>query len=109
MAVWTSSFILDAEDGLVYLKTVFVHQDDGLKGGASFVGQLVERLLSTPALLLQRVAHHAGGVVEAGAEVEHDIGARFGATATRQINLKPAGRGHTWGVTAQQQPEINKL
>lgn len=101
MAVLTCSFILDTEDELVYLKAVFVHQDDGLKGGASFVGQLVEGLLSPPALLLQRVAHHTGGVVEAGAEVERDIGAGFGATATRQINLKPAGRENTGGVTAQ--------
>lgn len=90
-----TNFIFHSVDGFTYLKTVFVHQNDGLEGGASFVGQPVERLLFPPALLLQGVTHHTGGVDEARAEVERDVGARFGAATTRQVHLKPARMTNT--------------
>lgn len=76
--------------GSTDLKDVVVHQDDGLEGRPAFVGQLMERLLSAPALLQQRVAHHARRAFEAGAEVEGHVGARLGAAAARQVDLKPA-------------------
>ena len=50
----------DVDDGSTYLKDIFEHQDDGLEGGPSFVGQLVERLLFAPVLLQQGVTHHTG-------------------------------------------------
>lgn len=67
-----------------------MHQDDGFKGGSSFVRQLMERLLFAPALLQEGVADHAGWAFEARAEVEGDVRARLGAAATRQVDLKPA-------------------
>lgn len=76
--------------GLTDLEGVFMHQDDRLEGGAALVGQLVEHLLSAPALLQQGVAHHTGRALEARAEVEGDVRAWFGAAATRQVDLKPA-------------------
>lgn len=54
-------------------ESVVLHQDDGLKGGAVLVGQLMERFLLGPAALQQRAAHHAGRVVEAGAEAQGDV------------------------------------
>lgn len=70
-----------------------MHQDDGLEGRAALIGQLMERLLFAPALLQQGVAHHAGRACEARAEVEGDVGARLGAAAARQVDLKPAEGG----------------
>lgn len=72
-----------------------MHQNDGLKGGSSFVGQLMESLLFAPALLQEGFADHAGWAFEAGAEVEGDVRARLGAAATRQVDLKPAKTVHT--------------
>lgn len=69
-----------------------MHQDDGLEGGAAFVGQLVERFLLGPAPLQQRAAHHAGRLYEAGAEAQGHVRGGFGAAAARQVDLKPAGR-----------------
>lgn len=54
-------------------ESVVLDQDDGLEGGAAFVGQLVERLLLGPAPLQQRAAHHAGRVDEAGAEAQGHV------------------------------------
>lgn len=79
------------------LEDVFVHQDDGLEGGTALVGQLMERFLFAPALLQQGVADHAGRASEARAEVEGDVGARLGAAAARQVDLKPAERVHNRG------------
>lgn len=77
------------------LKDIFMHQNDGLKRGSSFVGQLMERLLFAPALLQEGFTDHAGGAFEARAEVEGDVRARLGAAATRQVDLKPAKTAHT--------------
>lgn len=54
-------------------ESVVLHQDDGLKGGAVFVGQLMERFFLGPAPLQQRAAHHAGRVDEAGAEAQGHV------------------------------------
>lgn len=81
--------------GFTDLEDVFVHQDDGLEGGATFVGQLMERFLFAPALLQQGVTHHAGRAFEAGAEVEGDVRAWLGTAAARQVDLKPAEIVHT--------------
>lgn len=67
-----------------------MHQNDGLEGGSSFVGQLMERLLFAPALLQEGFADHTWRAFEARAEVEGDVGARLGAAAARQVDLKPA-------------------
>ncbi|KAG7226223.1 hypothetical protein INR49_002962 [Caranx melampygus] len=80
------------QHGSTDLKDIVVHQDDGLEGGSAFVGQLMEHLLLAPALLQQGVTHHAGRAFEARAEVEGDVGARLGAAAARQVDLKPAER-----------------
>lgn len=92
--------------GFTDLKDVSAHQDDGLEGGSAFVGQLVERLLLAPALLQQGVADDAGRALEARAEVEGDVGARFGAAAAGQVDLEPAGeRAHTGaGLEDDEQP-----
>lgn len=82
------------QHGFTDLEGVFVHQDDGLEGGAAFVGQLVERFLFAPALPLQGVTYHTGRAFEARAEAEGDVRAGLGAAAARQVDLEPAGRVH---------------
>lgn len=52
---------------------VVLRQDDGLKGGPVFVGQLMERLLLCPAALQQGAADHAGGALQAGAEAQGHV------------------------------------
>lgn len=64
-------------------------QDDGLEGSSASEGQLVQRLLFAPAILQQRLTHHRGRVVEPRAEAEGDIGARLGAAAAGQVDVKP--------------------
>lgn len=71
-----------------------MHQDDGLKGGAASVGQLMERLLSAPVLLQQGVAHHAGRPFEVRAEAKGNIRGRLSAAAVRQVHLEPKERSH---------------
>lgn len=74
-----------------------MHQDDGLEGGSTLVGQLMERFLFAPALVQQGVTDHAGRAFEARAEVEGDVRAWLGAAAARQVDLKPAERVHNRG------------
>lgn len=78
-----------------HLEVIFMNQDDGLKWGSAFVGQLMQRLLFSPALLQQGVTHHRGRAFKARAEVDGDVRARLGAAAAGQIDLKPADRVHT--------------
>lgn len=74
------------------LESVVLRQDDGLKGGPVFVGQLMERFLLCPAPLQQRAADHAGRAFKARAEAQGNVWGGFGAAATRQVDPKPAER-----------------
>lgn len=96
LSLWMSfcsqcSSVTDLEDSVV-------HQYDGLKGRSTFIGQLMERLLFPPVFLLQRVTDDTRGAAETRTEAEGDIWARLGATAARQVYLKPAERNtqYTW-------------
>lgn len=71
------------------LEDISMHQDDSLKGGSAFIGQLMKSFLFAPALLQQRLTDHTGRAFEARAEVEGNVRTRLGAAAARQIDLKP--------------------
>lgn len=59
--------------GRADFESVVLRQDDGLKGGPVFVGQLMERLLLCPAALQQGAADHAGRALQAGAEAQGHV------------------------------------
>lgn len=93
-----------------HLERVPLDEDDDLERRAGREGAVAPHLLPTPALVLQRVAHHARRLVEPRVEVERHVGPRLDAAATGEVHLEPGRQAGTrcWDAPAHA-PETGRV